>query len=234
MSKKLATLLTLSLMQQADANKPIILWDIHGVLLNRSGVITTLWNYNNWWTAIRNSSLGLMKNLLGLTAKHLVSGRSSEHFIQEARAHNNPYLEQLIIQLTNSQQPIAGMKEIIDELHATGCEQHIASNIGQTPFLALTDPNQFPDLAPTFEHMNIAKSLVVSDDNGTFVQKPDPQFFEIYLLKNGSDPKTQPFVFIDDNPKNVEAAGTVGIEGILFKNPAQLRAELQTRGLLLP
>ena len=234
MSKKLVTLLTLSLIQQADANKPIILWDIHNVLLSRSGVLSTIWNYNNWWTAIRNSSLGLMQNLMGLTAKHFVSGRSSEQFIQQTRAHNNPELEKLIIQLTNSQQPIAGMKEIVDELHAAGYEQHIGSNIGQTPFHALIDPNQFPQMATIFEHMNIAKSLVVSNDNGTFVQKPDPQFFRIYLQKNGFDPKTQPIIFIDDNQKNIAAAREVGLDGILFENPEQLREELQKRELLIP
>lgn len=234
MSKKLATLLTLSLMQQAHANKPIILWDIHDVLINRSGVMTTLWNYKDWWKTLRSSSFGLMKDMIGLAATHLVSGRSSEQFIQKAHNHNNPYLEQLIVQLTNAQKPIPGMKEIIDALHEAGHEQHVASNIGKTPFHALTDPEQFPHIASMFEHINIEKSLVVSDDNGNFVKKPDPQFFRIYLQKNNLNPQTQLILFIDDNAKNVESAQEVGIDAIPFKNPAQLREELQKRNILVP
>jgi FMN phosphatase YigB (HAD superfamily) len=233
MSKKLATLFTLSLMQQAQANKPIILWDIHNVLISRSGVIPTFWNYPDWWNTVKNSSFGLIIDLMGLTTKHLVSGISSEQFIQKARVHNNPYLEKLIIQLTNAQQPILGMKKITDELYERGCEQHIASNIGKTPFLALIDPQQFPHLVPIFEHMDLEKSLVVSDDNG-FVKKPDPQFFKIYLEKNNIDPKTEPIIFIDDNVKNIEAAQGVGIDAILFKNPEQVRTELQKRNILIP
>ena len=145
-----------------------------------------------------------------------------------------PDLEQLIIQLVNAQQPIAGMKEIVDELHAAGYEQHIGSNIGKTPFLALIDTQKFPHLAPIFEHMNIEKSLVVSDEHGNFVEKPDPQFFKIYLKKNNLDPKAQQIIFIDDNTKNVKAAQEVGIDGILFENPEQLREELQKRSVLVP
>lgn len=234
MSKKMATLLTLSLMQQTQANKPIILWDVHNVLLTKSGIMQKAWNYPHWWDAVRHSPFALIKELLGLTIQHFISGRSSEQFIQRARTHNNPYLEQLIIQLVNAQQPIAGMKEIVDELHAAGYEQHIGSNIGQTPFRALIDPNQFPKLAPIFAPMNIEKSLVVSDKYGDFVEKPDSQFFKIYLQKNGLDPQTQPIIFIDDNAKNVKAAQEVGIDAILFENPEQLREELQKRNVLIP
>ena len=234
MNKKFVSLLTLSLMQQAQANKPIILWDIHNVLISRCGVVPTFWSYPDWWNTVKNSSLGLIIDLIGLTTKHLVSGISSEQFIQKARVHNNPYLEKLIIQLTNAQQPILGMKEITDELYERGCEQHIASNIGKTPFIALIDPTQFPHLSPLFEHMNIEKSLMVSDDNGNFVKKPDPQFFRTYLAKNNLDPQTQPIIFVDDNAKNVKSAQEVGIDAILFKNPEQLRGELQKRNVLMP
>ncbi len=215
-------------------NKPIILWDIHDVLLKRSGIIATLWNHNNWWNTITNSSFGLVKDLIAIAMSHLVSATSSEQFIERARAHNNLYMEQLITQLTNSQQPITGMKKITDELHVAGCEQHIASNIGSTPFRALTDSQKFPHLAPTFAHMNIEKSFVVSNDTGTFVKKPNPQFFSLYLQKNGLDPHSQPIIFIDDNTKNVAAAQTVGIDAILFKNPTQLCEELQKRNVLIP
>jgi len=233
MSKKCAALLTLSLMQQSQAEKPIIVWDIHDVLIHRSGVLKTLWNYTDWWKTLQSSSLGLIKDFMSLTAAHVVSGRSSEQFIQTARVHNNPYMEQLIVALTNSQQPIAGMKEITDALHEAGYEQHVASNIGKTPFHLLIDLDQSPHLAPMFIHINIKKSLVVSKENGNFIKKPDPLFFSMYLEKNNLDPHKQPIIFIDDNSKNIASAQGVGIDAILFKNPKQLHKELQKRNLLM-
>lgn len=235
MNTKIATvLIALSLKHPAQANKPIILWDIHNVLITRSGILTTLWNYGDWWNILRNSSFGLMKDLIILTATHIISGCSSEQFIQKARAHNNLYLGQLIMELTNAQQPIPGMQEIVDELHTAGYEQHVASNIGQTPFLALADKKQFPHLAPLFTHITLEKSLLVSNENGNFIKKPDPQFFKIYLQKNNLDTQLQPVIFVDDNANNVAAARQVGIGAILFEDPEQLRTELQKRNILIP
>jgi len=64
--------------------------------------------------------------------------------------------------------------------------------------------------------------IVVSGDEG--VIKPDPRIFRILLdrYRVAADEA----VFIDDNPKNAQAASALGIHGIHFQSPAQLRREL--------
>jgi putative hydrolase of the HAD superfamily len=59
--------------------------------------------------------------------------------------------------------------------------------------------------------------------------KPDP---EIYL-HTCEKLKVQPrqALFIDDRTENIAAAAEVGLNAVLFDNIAQLRTELQARGL---
>ena len=58
--------------------------------------------------------------------------------------------------------------------------------------------------------------------------KPQPEIYQFALETIGVAPEET--VFIDDFIENVEGAQTVGIHGILFTSPAQVRSELS--GLL--
>jgi 2-haloacid dehalogenase len=60
--------------------------------------------------------------------------------------------------------------------------------------------------------------------------KPDPRIFQILLERNGIAPESA--VFIDDVERNAAAATRLGIHGIHFRSPDQLRAELAAVGLL--
>jgi len=62
------------------------------------------------------------------------------------------------------------------------------------------------------------------------VIKPDPRIFRILLERNGIDPASA--VFIDDVAANAEAASQLGLHGIHFRSPDQLRRELAVIGLL--
>lgn len=55
--------------------------------------------------------------------------------------------------------------------------------------------------------------------------KPDPRAYQILLdrLKIAPDQ----CIFIDDRIENVEAACALGIHGILYQSPAQLKKELE-------
>ena len=233
-SKKLSIILGLSLMNSTHANQPIILWDIHDVLLTRSGIVSTLWNYENWWKLITHTNFWLLKDLISLGVQNLFTAISSEEYIHLTQKHHNPYLKELAIQLTNSQQPIPGMYNLINELHKAGYSQHIASNIGKTSFLALTNPKQSPHLAPLFAHIDKQKSHVVSYENNKTIKKPDPTFLKTYLKKNNIDLKKTPVIFIDNDPNNITSARQVGLDTILYDNPEQLRIELQKRKIAIP
>ncbi len=233
-SKSLCTLFTISLMNTVHAKQPIILWDIHDVLISRSGFLTTALNYNELWNMTTHTNFWLLKDSLSLGLQNLFTETSIEEYIDLARLHHNPYLKEFIVHLANSQQPIPGMQELVTALHQAGYEQHVASNIGLTAFKELKNSKRYPHLAPLFEHIDPKKSLVVSKINGTYIKKPAPLFFATYLQKNSIDPQKQPIIFIDNDGKNIEAARSMGIDGILFINPEQLRLELQKRNITLP
>ena len=52
--------------------------------------------------------------------------------------------------------------------------------------------------------------------------KPDARIFRILLDRYGL--AADETVFIDDNPKNAQAASALGMHGIHFRSAAQLRA----------
>lgn len=86
----------------------------------------------------------------------------------------------------------------------------------------------FPIAKARYEFFSWFDGIVVSGDEGMI--KPDPKLYETLLERYDIDPKRA--VFIDDNKANVEAAEALGIHGIHFHSPAQLRAELVALGFL--
>jgi len=69
---------------------------------------------------------------------------------------------------------------------------------------------------------------VVSGEEKT--RKPFPEFYQ--RLLNRYNVKAEEAIFIDDNLRNVKAAEAVGINGIHFQSPGQLREELISAGIL--
>ncbi len=61
------------------------------------------------------------------------------------------------------------------------------------------------------------------------IRKPNPAIYRYALsvLKR----KPQECVFVDDLPENVRAAKKLGMHGIVFQNPTQLKHELQLLGV---
>lgn len=71
--------------------------------------------------------------------------------------------------------------------------------------------------------VDLFDEVVVSGD--IKIAKPDPRIFMHTLEVLGVSPEEA--VFIDDNPKNVEAARSLGIHGILFTGAQDLRKQLE-------
>lgn len=60
------------------------------------------------------------------------------------------------------------------------------------------------------------------------ISKPDPEFWKLILMAENASPSET--VFIDDKIENVNAAKSLGIRGIHFENPEQLKKELDILG----
>jgi 2-haloacid dehalogenase len=116
--------------------------------------------------------------------------------------------------------PIEGTVALLDELHRAG----------RTRLIGLTNwsSETFPHAREIFGFLDWFEGIVVSGDER--VAKPDPALFRILLDRYALVPHET--VFIDDSPTNVAAAQTLGLVGLRFVEPEQLRADLSRLGLL--
>src|SRR5258706_6520526 len=81
----------------------------------------------------------------------------------------------------------------------------------------------FPWALQNFHFLHWFEGIVVSGVEKT--RKPFPEFYQILLSRYNVDPAKA--LFIDDSHRNIIGAQAVGINGIHFHSPAQLRSELQ-------
>ena len=116
--------------------------------------------------------------------------------------------------------PVPGVHEIVSELDASG-----------VPLFAIT--NFSADFWPPFRAREDAffrrfRDIVVSGEEKLL--KPDPAIYYLALDRFGLKPADA--LFVDDRLVNVEGARAVGMEAHLFTDADNLRARLETEGLL--
>ena len=107
---------------------------------------------------------------------------------------------------------------ILRELHAAGVPLFALSNFSAETFPAARD---------RFDWLGLFDDIVVS--GAERLAKPDPQIFRVLERRAGV-----PFrecVFVDDSPRNVEAARALGMDAIWFQDTGHLRDDLHRRGL---
>jgi len=116
-----------------------------------------------------------------------------------------------------------------DQLHETVDILRQLKQSGKYKLYALTNwsAETFPHALERFEFFKIFDGVVVSGQEK--MRKPSPAFYQILLDRYHIDPYTT--IFIDDSLRNVEGAEAVGITGVHFHNPSQLKGELQRLGI---
>ncbi|MBD8892334.1 HAD family hydrolase [Roseibium litorale] len=114
---------------------------------------------------------------------------------------------------------ISGTVAILEELKAAQTPLYAITNFSSEKFTEAQ--TRFPFLKTSF------RDIVVSADERLL--KPDLRIYEVLLERNGLDAGT--CVFIDDSPKNVDAARAAGMHAVHFQHPDHLRAELKKLGL---
>jgi len=115
--------------------------------------------------------------------------------------------------------PIEGSVIILETLHRQG-----------VPLFALSNWSRetFPMAERRFEFLKLFRGRVISGEVGMI--KPDPRIFQHLLERHRI--KAADAVYIDDNPRNAAAATALGLHGIHFTGPAELRRELEGLRLL--
>jgi 2-haloacid dehalogenase len=86
----------------------------------------------------------------------------------------------------------------------------------------------FPWALENFEFLHWFEGIVVSGIEKT--RKPFPEFYNILLDRYKVNPSKS--IFIDDVPRNLHGAEAVGINGIHFQSPTQLKEELKRISIL--
>lgn len=112
--------------------------------------------------------------------------------------------------------PIAGTVEILKQIKDAGYKAYVASNWAA---------DSFEDIEQNMPFLSLFDGAQISGYVGLI--KPHADFFE--RMMRVFDFKADEAIFIDDLPSNIEGAQKLGIEGILFKTPEQLRQDLKLR-----
>jgi 2-haloacid dehalogenase len=114
---------------------------------------------------------------------------------------------------------LQGTVDILGELKARNVPVYALSN---------WSAETFPSQRPRFAFLGWFDGVVLSGAEGCM--KPDERIFRVLLDRY--DLAADEAVFIDDNPNNARAASALGMHGIHFQSPEQLRRELADLGFL--
>lgn len=114
-----------------------------------------------------------------------------------------------------------GVLDLLEELRTTGVRVVGVTNTNPV-HLAHWFPWYQRDF-PVFDELYISTQLQC--------RKPEPRFFELVIQAEGIVSGDH-VIFVDDAEQNVLGAHRSGIEGFLFHDPEQMRAELRAHNLL--
>ena len=97
--------------------------------------------------------------------------------------------------------------------------------------LALTNwsAELFPIALDRYGFLQHFEGIVVSGEEK--IRKPNPKIYNIVCDRYGAVPEHT--LFIDDSLRNINAAKALGFQVIHFKNPTQLRAGLNSKGVII-
>jgi 2-haloacid dehalogenase len=115
--------------------------------------------------------------------------------------------------------PIHDSVAILHELRERGLRLYALTNWSN---------ETFPLAFERYTFLHVFEGIVVSGAERMI--KPDPAIFHVLLNRYGVDPERA--VFIDDAPRNVDAAAKLGMHALHFRDAAALRTELAALGLL--
>lgn len=141
--------------------------------------------------------------------------RFLENFFADARAFDHRGFRECVF---DGYELLPGIEPILDALRAASVELHTASNY----------PCWWREIEARTRLSRYVSWSFVSSELGA--RKPDARFFDAMIAHLGSSPAE--CLFVDDQPRNCDAARALGFDAIRFEGADALRAELARRGLL--
>jgi len=115
--------------------------------------------------------------------------------------------------------PISDSVEVLRDLKAAGVPCYALTNM---------EVETYPRRLERFPFLRWFDGSVVSGFEG--IAKPDVEIFDLLLTRFELTPAET--LLIDDSPRNVRAALSIGMQAVEFRTPAELRRLLEEVGLL--
>jgi len=148
----------------------------------------------------------------------LDKGTISEEEAEEIFVQKLPHYEKEIRHLMKNWQkyltPIPASVAILKSLKGMGIKVFLLSNFIENPF---------EKVYSKYDFLRMADGMVISSH--VKLIKPDKEIYTHLLEKYSLIPEES--IFIDDNLQNVKAAEELGIKGILFISPQDLKKKLE-------
>eukprot|EP00029_Vermamoeba_vermiformis_P003325 TRINITY_DN13714_c0_g1_i1.p1 TRINITY_DN13714_c0_g1~~TRINITY_DN13714_c0_g1_i1.p1 ORF type:complete len:231 (+),score=10.45 TRINITY_DN13714_c0_g1_i1:63-755(+) len=128
------------------------------------------------------------------------------------------WLSPLFENIVNSQELNAEVLKIIDELKANGHEVVLFSNIGEEHLEKLV--GRLPVMKLKFDGFHATNKAL------NYSKKKHMTTWDNFVKKFNLIENKRNVFLIDDKPRNIAVARQREFDGIVYKNPTQLRAEL--------
>jgi putative hydrolase of the HAD superfamily len=103
---------------------------------------------------------------------------------------------------------------LLEKLNARGVPLYCLSNMSS---------DTFQYLSVRYSFWGLFRGIVISGD--IKMMKPEPEIFEFLLQRYGLSARDT--IFVDDHAPNIEAARTLGIHTVWFKNAGQCEQALE-------
>ena len=193
---------------------PAALLDVDGTLVDT--------NYHHalaWFRAFRAERIVLpmwrLHRHVGMGGDKFVSAVAGDEVEERLGDHLRDAWEKRFDELIDETEPLAGARELIEELKRRGHPMVLASSAIERHVDAFLD---------RLDARELADGWTTKDD--VEASKPDPDLVEAALAKAG----TRDAVLIGDTPWDVEAARKAGIETICVVTGGFSRQELEEAG----
>lgn len=200
--------------------RDVVIFDLGGVLID--------WNPRNLYRRFFGADEAAMEEFLATVCttewnERQDAGRSFAEAEAEAIAAHPDKAELITAWARHFDEmipgAIAGSVVVLGELRARGVPLYALSN---------WSAETFPPQRIRFDFLSWFGGIVLSGEEGLI--KPDPRIYRTLLARHDVEPSRA--VYIDDVAGNAAAATALGIHGVHFTSPAQLRIELVGLGLL--
>jgi 2-haloacid dehalogenase len=201
-------------------HRKALIFDIGGVLLD--------WNPRHLYRKFFNGDEEGMEQFLAEIGfnewnLHQDAGRPFVEAVNELKSRHPTRAELIEAYHTRWEESINGTIEptidILVELREKGYPLYGLSNFST---------EKFPLVQQRYGFFDWFDDILLSAEVN--LVKPDPRIYHVLLKRIEREPEE--CIMIDDSAQNVDSARQVGIDGIHFRSPDQLKVELTKRGIL--